>query len=566
MKDIMCRICTRSLTVLHAAVIVGATVVGIAGCDGGGTEGAGGEGEGEGEGTTATLGSIGVALSLGDAVDPQLGFDTLTVTLSGLGACDDREVALRAVTPDFDDVLVGGPLPARVPPTGADHTIAFTSTEVLTARGAAGTSGIEAVLRCAAVEVDRQVVSVRDAAAVAGVSGSMPSSGERIDDVLVLDDGGVLMMSSTIDADDDTLVHVFLDAFDSAGARRAASRELGILDAVYYGSSQVTFPKDGPGIDRVGNDAYAVRLYDDPFRPLFAWTAIVDSSGAIVREWADRAAIQVDVVGNRIVLLRTPLVTARTDGLGVTVIDIIDAATGADIVTGIETGLEAGVLIDEQSRATLVAVSDTGVDVTIGNRTNAAVLLARDGAAPVIVSFPRPNNELVTLAPLPGANNGSLVAAIGNEQQTTFKIVALNAAQDGFDTETLLTVDGQVFLGGVVRSRTQQALAILMTGDASGFAHYVYFHGGELVCSMKTAVLGDTRPTVTDDELLIVGGGTVVTTCDDERRIDGGVGNPTETNGGFVALLQNLQNTSISVIQWLSLETLVEFSTPASGE
>lgn len=534
----------------------------ITGCDGGTDD----KGEGEDEDKVPVLGTLSAAVSLGDTVDSTVAFDTLTVTLSGLGACDDRDVELRAVTPDGDGVLVGGALPTRVPTTGAEHTVTFTAAEVLAARGVPGTSRVEAVLRCADDEVDRSEVAIRNVAAVAGVSGLMAPTGERFDDGLVLDDGGLLMMSSTVDADDDTLVHVFLDAFDSTGARRGASRELGTLDALYYGSAQVTFPKDGPGIDRLGNNTYAVRLYDDQFTPLFASTAIVDSSGAVIRAW-DRAVIQLDVVGDRIVLLHVPLATAHTDEPNNVVIDIVNATTGADIVTGIQTGLLSSELTGDQVRATIVAVDDDGVDVTVGGRTDAALLLARDGAAPVRVAFPRTNtDELITLAPLPGATDGRFIAAIGDELQTTFNIVTLNAAQDGFDFDTLITVEDQVLLGGVARSATQQSLAVVLGEGPSGSAHVVYFHDGALVCSMDTVVVGDTTPTVTDDAVVIAGSGRFVTSCDDERIIEGGFGsNPIETSAGLVeAYTEGF--TDVRVLSWLPLDTLVEFSTPAVTE
>lgn len=407
---------------------------------------------------------------------------------------------------------------------------------------------------------------MRNVPAVAGVSGLMAPTGERLDDGLVLDDGGVLLMSSTVDADDDTLVHVFLDAFDSAGARRETSRELGTLDALYYGSAQVTFPKDGPGIDRLGNNTYAVRLYDDQFTPVFASTAIVDSSGGVIRAW-DRAVIQLDVVGDRIVLIHAPLATAHTDEPANVVIDIVNATTGADIVTGIETGLLSSALTGGQVHATIVDVTDTGVDVTVGGRTDAALLLARDGAAPVTVAFPRTDaDELITLAPLPGATDGRFVAAIGDELQTTFNIVTLNAAQDGFDFDTLVTVEGQVELGGVARSATLQSLAIVLDEGASGFAHVVYFHDGALVCTMDTVVVGDTTPTVTDDAVVIAGSGRFVTTCDDERVIEGGFGsNPIETTDGLVESYTE-GFTDVRILSWLPLETLVEFSTAAVAE
>lgn len=439
-------------------------------------------------------------------------FDTVAVHLKGIGPCDDRRIEL---------LLVRGssaiPVP-DVPQTGADIDVVLTASGAVSLAGAPSFA-VEGRLSCAGVLVDRAVF-YPFARPMLDQSRPLVTTHPDLHQVLVLDDGGALTLSS---ADDGPLT---IDAFSRAGERRGSSQACAISSLE---GSEVDI-----ALRRLDNGLTFFQLTNfssHPFEqnlPHDACSMIINDDGSVRHSWPNRAVRQVEGIGDKLVLVH---VTRDNRA----VVDIIDAVTGDDL----HKDIDGGEALQEAVRGLVVELHDDGVDLVITKQFKHTLLQMRASNAPTLLPLP---DDLGLLA-ASGVNDGRFFAV--DFVSDSLVVVQRTAAGDGLLVEAVADVD-------TTAARVEVSPSGRMLAVETGAATLLYVDG-EFACQRPDD--NDDARLVTDEGLVLFSSGRVAD-CADAWSVayDRFEEVPVSTPSGLVqVVLAGDDSEHLALLHWLDL-------------
>ena len=507
------------------------------------------------------IGRVNQQLQSNDCPEGSRVYSSIDVIFENLGACEQRQVDLDAILAPwmpYDPTFDSGLLPDRVPATGSDLRVSFTAAELFAASGGQRPEQIVVTLRCSGVVTDRSVIELGVATAVGNVTRATGVEDRWSEIIGLRDDGGAIVVSTperSISSNATAMVPLSLEAVGPDGSLTAHVDTVVTVSAARLWNS-LHQQVHGPAIEALGNDRYFVRILDDVATPHAAWAALVDGDGTLVGAWSDKAVLQAERIGERLVLIRAPL--AADDVPGAVVVDVVDATTGTAIVSNLQTPWRADDFLNVERTMFVAAADDVGVDVVrsdeadlyvaTGEETPWRYVQLRRGAAPVSVrvmlsAAADPEGlGIARVAALPGAVDGRFIVFAGRGD-TRVLITALDA--DGASFRTVEDVG--TFGGGIAytltTSRHRDALAVSLTGGWAGSTgiagQYLYFRDGAFVCAMRS--MNEGAPlTVTSDAFVLVDG-ELHTSCTEERVLSVGLGgHAVQTDSGFRQVVRSI--------------------------